>query len=121
MRENMTMLAMVLSALEDCRNGTTDSFQSMNISSEDAREIVQQMLPMDHKSEMHNASHGHHRNASETKHNRTKLVGRGLEEAGNVKGRKRVTIDTSEEGKILSGLAMVLLVAGFIGLAYGMI
>ena len=121
MRENMTMLAMVLGALEDCRNGTTGGFQPMNISSEDAREIVQQMLPMDHKSKVHNSSHEYHRNASETKHNRTKLVGRGLEEAGNVKGRKRVTIDTSEEGKILSGLAMVLLVAGFIGLAYGMI
>src|SRR5271154_2746501 len=57
MRENMTMLAMVLSALEDCRNGTTDSFQPLNISNQDAPEMVEQMLPMDHRSTMHNASH----------------------------------------------------------------
>ena len=121
MRENMTMLAMVLSALEDCRNGTTDSFQPLNISSQDAPEMVEEMLPMDHRSKMHNASHEHHRNASDPRHNHTKLEGRGLEDAGNLKGRKRLTMDRSEEGKLLSGLAMVLLVAGFIGLAYGVI
>jgi len=129
MRENMTMLAMVLSALEDCRNGTTDSFQPLNISNQDAPEMVEQMLPMDHRStmhnasheKMHNASHEHHRNASDPRHNHTKLEGRGLEDAGNLKGRKRRTMDRSEEGKLLSGLAMVLLVAGFIGLAYGVI
>ena len=146
------MLGMVLTALEDCRNGTTDSFPPLNISREDAPMIVQQIFPMDNETNMHNSSHdhnfnltevvqdstvlegcaledeemrhpkdnkthSHHLDSTKSRHNKTKLEGHGFEDAEF--GRKRVARDRSEEGTSVSGLATVLLVAGLIGLAYG--
>jgi len=43
-RRNTTLLATVLTALDRCRNGTTDSFSPVNISSQDAPTIIQDFL-----------------------------------------------------------------------------